>query len=100
MKTNDTNKIVYPELSYKITGLLFKVHNELGRFCREKQYADVIKSAFQQNHIDYKREEPIARIHIANKRTNIADFVICDRILLDIKAKLVVTKEDYYQIGW
>ncbi len=33
-------KIIHKELSYRINGLLFKTHKELGRFCRERQYAD------------------------------------------------------------
>lgn len=36
MHPNATNtnkgKVLYPELSYQITGLFFKVHNELGRY--------------------------------------------------------------------
>lgn len=29
--------LLYPELSYKITGALFRTHNEIGRYGREKQ---------------------------------------------------------------
>ena len=36
MHSNDSNKLLYPELSYRITGLCYQVHNKLGRFCREK----------------------------------------------------------------
>ena len=39
MNTNDTNKkekLIHPELSYKIVGILYQVHNQLGRFAREK----------------------------------------------------------------
>jgi len=32
--------IVYKDLSYKIYGLLFKVHRELGYYRNEKQYGD------------------------------------------------------------
>jgi hypothetical protein len=31
------SKLIYPELSYKINGVLFAVHNELGRFYNEQQ---------------------------------------------------------------
>ena len=37
------DKLIYPALSYKITGILFKVHNQLGRFCSERQYCDLIE---------------------------------------------------------
>jgi len=33
-------KIIYPELSYKLTGLLYETHNHLGKYRNEKQYAD------------------------------------------------------------
>ena len=39
-------KVIYPELSYVINGILFSTHNELGCFAREKQYGDVIERKF------------------------------------------------------
>lgn len=41
MITNKTlmdEKVLYPELSYILTGILFAAHNELGQYAREKQY--------------------------------------------------------------
>lgn len=50
MHTNDTNeKLIYPELSYLITGICFEAHNEKGRFARERQYADLLEEASKTN---------------------------------------------------
>ena len=49
------DKIIYPELSYIITGILFAVHNELGQYAREKQYGDLIEKRFNEIKMPYKR---------------------------------------------
>ena len=41
-------KIIYSDLSYSINGILFKVHNELGRFRNEQEYGDAIESIFKK----------------------------------------------------
>ena len=93
MHTNDTNgKLIYPKLSYIITGICFGVHNELGRYAREKQYADFIEKKLKETNIPYKREFNV-------KTTgNIIDFLIDDKIILELKAKRFITREDYYQM--
>jgi len=100
MLTNDTNKskreIIYAELSYKLTGILFKVHNKLGRYCKEKQYQDALEEAFKQEKIDYRRE---IKLPISEEvGGNQADFLIANKVIIECKAKPVVTKEDYYQV--
>lgn len=40
--------IIYPELSYKITGLLFEIHRELGKYRNEKQYADYFENLLKR----------------------------------------------------
>jgi GxxExxY protein len=86
------DKLFYPELSYTITGICFSVHNLLGRYSREKQYGDAIESKFKEASIPYERERRI------DKHGNIADFVIDSKILLELKAKQIVLKSDYYQV--
>lgn len=56
MGTNDANKIVDKDLSYKLTGIFFDVHNKLGRFLKEKQYADEVEKLLKKAGINYKRE--------------------------------------------
>jgi len=91
MSTNDTNgKVIQPELSYLIVGICFDTHNTLGRYCREKQYCDYIEDKLKESKISYKRE-------IADDLGNRFDFLIGNEIILEIKAKPVVLKSDYYQ---
>lgn len=43
-----TKKVLFPDLSYQITGILFDIHNELGRFAKEKQYANLSEIKFKK----------------------------------------------------
>lgn len=92
-------EIVHKELSYKINGILFDIHNQLGRFCREKQYGDLFENLLKQENIYYEREKPLPIPGINSQFTNKADFVISKTLLVDLKAKSIVTKDDYYQMN-
>ena len=81
-------KIIYPELSYKITGLLFNIHNELGRFCKEKQYADLLESKLKKENIKYEREKEIPiNCEDSEIKGNRIDFCVENKIIIDLKAK-------------
>ena len=99
MNVNTANSLIYPELSYKITRVLFLVHNELGRYCSEKQYADKIEFHLKKLSIKYEREK-ILEISFEGEKSgrNKIDFLIENKVILEIKAKTIITKEDYYQV--
>lgn|SRR3989344_4096060 len=94
MSTNNTNnkktKLIHPELSYLITGICFDVHNKLGRFAREKQYADEIENCLRDKKIKYVRENE-------GSNGNRHDFIIEGKIILELKAKPYILKADYNQ---
>ena len=91
-------KIIYPELSYQINGVLFAVHNQLGRFCNEKQYSDAIENCLQKIKLEYKREVVLPpSFENEQQGRNRIDFVIGDKIILEVKAKRILEKVDYYQ---
>jgi len=100
MNTNATNsKIIYPGLSYVICGLCFKIHNELGRYKNEKQYADKLEELLKENNIKYVREKALPKSFKGEKdRRNIPDFVIENKIAIELKARRVIIKEDYFQM--
>ena len=90
--------LIQPELSYTITGFCFKIQNELGRFCKERQYSERLEKSLKDARINYKREFKINKLKIDSPEGNIVDFLIDNKVILDIKAKRFITKEDYIQM--
>lgn len=85
-------KVIYPELSYKLVGILYEVHKELGMYAREKQYGDFIEKRFKESKLPYERE-----ISISNTG-NILDFLVEDKIVLELKSVREISKECYRQL--
>ena len=98
MRIANRDNLIYPELSYKITGLLFETQNSLGRFCGEKQYGDFLEQLLIKARVKYERELALPQMFEGEKRRNIVDFLINNKIVVELKAKRIVTKEDYYQL--
>ncbi|MBI5530125.1 MAG: hypothetical protein HY918_01345 [Candidatus Doudnabacteria bacterium] len=73
------NKVLYKDLSYKIGGIFFEVHKELGSFAREKQYCDLFEQKLKEQAVKYKRELRLG------DSGNIVDFEIDDKIIIDLK---------------
>jgi GxxExxY protein len=92
-------RIIYPKLSYQLNGIFYEVQNRLGRFSTEKQYAEGVEEMLKQEKINYIREKeiliPFGKIKIGGNKV---DFLIEDKILVDIKSKNYITREDYLQM--
>lgn len=84
-------KLLYPELSYSVAGICFSAHNELGPYAREKQYGDIIERLLTERSIPFQKE------YVIGSSGNILDFLIDQKIILEIKAKRILTREDYEQ---
>jgi len=92
------DKVVHKELSYKINGLLFKTHKELGRFKGEKQYGDYFEDLLIKEGIKYVREYRFIDSRNSQSKTRcICDFIIENKIILEFKTKNFISKDDYYQ---
>ncbi len=93
MLTNSHKTVLfYPELSYEITGALYKVHNEIGMYGREKQYGNAFEQKLKDKGILYQREI------IIGDSGNIADFIVDNKIIVELKTKRILLKEDYEQL--
>src|SRR3989338_1844453 len=91
-------QIIEPRLSFQVTGVCFKVHNKLGRFCSERQYCDELEAEFLKANLMFVREYELSKIPGVDRKGNRVDFLIAKIIVLDVKAKKFVTKDDYTQM--
>ncbi|KFF06729.1 GxxExxY protein [Flavobacterium reichenbachii] len=87
------------EESYKIIGLCMEVHKILGKGHSEKVYGDALEYEFQRNNIPYNRE---LRYNISYKDIILpsyyfADFVIFDKIILELKAIATLSTSEIKQ---
>ena len=91
--------LIFPELSYKVCGLLFYVHNRLGRFRKEREYATALEIVLKENNVKYSREENKEN-DILGKKFSLyrTDFIIDSKIIIELKSVPVISKEDYYQL--
>jgi len=100
MKTNEQMvNIIYPELSYKLMGVMFKVHRRLGNSYQEKYYQRAIEIEFSKEKIPYKREV-LVKLDYENESIGryFLDFVAEDKIALEIKTVPFMNKEYLNQV--
>ncbi|MDP3956577.1 MAG: GxxExxY protein [bacterium] len=101
MDTNVTNveKLLYPELSYLLMGILFEVHNKLGTKYQEKHYQRAIEIKLKELSIPYKKE---AQVNIKFDGEELGefflDFIIDNKIVLEIKKVWKITQDDIKQV--
>ncbi|MCK6650176.1 MAG: GxxExxY protein [Bacteroidia bacterium] len=78
--------ILYPELSYKIVGVLYSVHNEMGSGFLERYYQKGIASELRKNQINFKEQVKVDLVLNGEIiASGVVDFIIEDQIILEIK---------------
>lgn len=93
------SKVIYPELSYKIVGVLFEVYNQLGEGHQEKYYQRAIKVAFKEQNLKFKSQFPVD-INFKNNKIGryFLDFLIEDKVVLEIKKGNYFPKKNMEQV--
>jgi GxxExxY protein len=92
-------QLIYKEESYQIIGKCMEVHNELGYGFLEIVYKDALEILFLQSRIIFEREKEY-NVYFKNvllPHKFYADFVIFDKIILEVKAISDLTDADIAQ---
>lgn len=81
-------KLEYEDLTYKIIGACIEVHNQLGKGFNEIVYKDCLEIELNLQSIPYSREKEfdIEYKNIIIPHKYFADFIIYDKIILEVKA--------------
>ncbi|GGE18554.1 GxxExxY protein [Psychroflexus salis] len=94
-----SREFIYKEESYKIIGRCMEVHNELGHGFLEIVYKDALELVFKQDDIFFEREKPY-EVYFRNillPHKFYADFVVFDKIILEIKCATGIADEHIAQ---
>lgn len=91
--------IYLKEESYKIIGICMEVHKILGKGHSEVVYKDALEYEFKTNSIPFEREKiyEIEYKDIILPRKYIADFVVYNEIIFEVKAISQLTNGDIKQ---
>ena len=88
-------EILYKKESYQIIGKCFEVHNKLGPGFLEIVYKDALEYEFRNSGIPFDREKEYKIIYKGNilPHKYFADFVVYNKIILEIKAVAGIADE-------
>lgn len=91
--------LIYPDESYKIVGICMEVHNNLGPGFSEIVYKDALELEFSKAGINYQSEKEYEVLYkgIVLPHKFYADFVVYDKIVLEVKGKKELCDEDIAQ---
>ena len=78
--------LLYPELSYQIVGAIYEVWKKLGPAFKESVYQKALEEEFKRKNIAFASQKQIPIFYNGKKiGVYVPDFIVDDRILLEIK---------------
>lgn len=97
--TSQDGKLIYPELSYKIVGLMYDIHNAIGGGHKEKYIQKAIEIAFKKNKIPYQKELKCSLIYEGKTIGEyFLDFLVDNKIILEVKVGERFDKNYFNQV--
>ena len=92
-------ELIYPDLNYKLVGILYRIHNELGNHYHERYYQRALAKELEAAGLVYEREIPL-ELHYRGSPIGkyVADFMIEDKIFLELKTVPRLSSKDLRQV--
>ncbi|MCZ7544816.1 MAG: GxxExxY protein [Anaerolineae bacterium] len=82
------SELIYKEEAYAIVGAAMEVYNQLGNGFLEAVYQEALAIEFQLRGIPFQEQAPLAVCYKGQplRQHYVADFVVYDKIIVEIKA--------------
>jgi len=97
---NTNNRILEADLCYEIQGAIYKVANKYGRGLKEKIYQKALAEELEKRKLKFEEQKRINIYSLDSGKilgTYIPDFIIEDKIIIEIKATSFTTRTDIDQ---
>ncbi|MBU0694435.1 MAG: GxxExxY protein [Candidatus Omnitrophica bacterium] len=99
MSTDRNGDGLYKDLTYKVIGVLYEVHNELGPVHKENIYHKAVAIELKNRNINFEEEKSLP---VKYKDRKIGayrpDFIIESKVILELKSVPMITKVMFDQI--
>lgn len=91
-------ELLYKDLSYQIQGSFFEVYKPFGNSFKEKVYHRALVEELERRGLKVESEKRID-IYFKGKKvgTYIPDIIVNNSIIIEIKCKIMLTREDLKQ---
>jgi GxxExxY protein len=98
-KQQKQRELMHAGLTYKIIGILYKVYNTMGPGFQEKYYQRALRKVFTGEGIPFAEQ---VKVNLDMEGINIGkyymDFVIDQKVVLEIKSKSFFSHKDIRQV--
>jgi GxxExxY protein len=96
----EKNKMEDEELTEKIIGCAYAVHNALGPGFLEKVYENALRIELEKQRLSVKQQEPINVLYDSQVVGEYyADLWVDERVVVELKAAQTLAKEHEVQLG-
>ena len=94
------DKLLHRELTYKLRGIFFQIRNTYGPGQKENIYCNLLEEILKENQVPFKREKSIKIYSLNKKVVGIykPDFIVDDKIILEIKSSMITPKVNEKQL--
>jgi GxxExxY protein len=97
--TKDDHGLLYKDITYKIRKAIFKVYNSLGNGHKEAVYQRSLEEEFRKEGLKFENQKHLSVYYDGKKVGDyIPDFVVENKVIVEIKVTKFLTKNDRQQI--